>query len=119
MPVERVEDAARTLVRAALGKPARDLATTRQGTLSYALLRLAPRRVVDAFTRAQMRRLARRGHFARGLAGEYAAPPNRAVAVRRRPLGPLVTRKRRGTDRSPVAGGDRRSPTRAYFRRRY
>ena len=37
VPVERVEDAARTLVRAALGKPARDLATTRQGTLSYAL----------------------------------------------------------------------------------
>ena len=74
VPVERVEDAARTLVRAALGKPARDLATTRQGTLSYALLRLAPRRVIDAFTRAQMRRLARRGHFDEtGLAGEYAA----------------------------------------------
>ena len=31
VPVERVEDAARTLVRAALGPPARDLATTRQG----------------------------------------------------------------------------------------
>ena len=74
VPVERVEDAARTLVRAALGKPARDLATTRQGTLSYALLRLAPRRAIDAFTRAQMRRLARRGHFeTTGLAGEYAA----------------------------------------------
>jgi NAD(P)-dependent dehydrogenase (short-subunit alcohol dehydrogenase family) len=72
VPVEDVSDAARTLVRAALGKPARDLATTRQGTFSYALLRLAPRRVVDAFTRAQMRRLARRGHFG-GIAAEYAA----------------------------------------------
>jgi NAD(P)-dependent dehydrogenase (short-subunit alcohol dehydrogenase family) len=74
VPVERVEDAARTLARAALGKPARDLATTRQGTLSYALVRLAPRRVVDAVTTAQMRRLARRGHFDEsGLAGAYAA----------------------------------------------
>ena len=45
VPVERVEDAARTLVRAALGPPARDLATTRQGTLSYAAAaaRAAPR----------------------------------------------------------------------------
>jgi NAD(P)-dependent dehydrogenase (short-subunit alcohol dehydrogenase family) len=72
VPVERVEDAARTLARAALGKPARDLATTRQGTFSYALLRLAPRRAVDAFTHMQMRRLARRGHFG-GIAAEYAA----------------------------------------------
>ena len=73
MPAERVEDAARALARAALGKPVRDLATTRQGTLSYALLRLAPRRVVDRFTRTQMRRLAHRGHFGEGgLAGEYA-----------------------------------------------
>src|SRR4051795_5043282 len=47
VPVERVEDAARTLVRAALGEPVRDLATTRQGTVAYGLLRLAPRRVVD------------------------------------------------------------------------
>jgi NAD(P)-dependent dehydrogenase (short-subunit alcohol dehydrogenase family) len=74
VPVERVEDAARALARAALGPPVRDLATTRQGALAYALLRLAPRRAVDAFTRTQMRRLARRGHFAdSGLAGEYAA----------------------------------------------
>jgi NAD(P)-dependent dehydrogenase (short-subunit alcohol dehydrogenase family) len=47
--------------------------TTRQATLGYALLRL-PRRVIDGVTRAQMRRLARRGHFGTdGLAGEYAA----------------------------------------------
>ena len=74
VPVERVQDAARTLARAALGRPARDLATTRQGTLSYALLRIAPRRAVDRFTRAQMRRLARKGHFSEGgIATEYAA----------------------------------------------
>jgi NAD(P)-dependent dehydrogenase (short-subunit alcohol dehydrogenase family) len=74
VPVEDVSDAARTLTRAALGPPARDLATTRRGTVSYALLRLAPRRAVDAVTRLMMRRLARRGHFrAEGLAGEYAA----------------------------------------------
>src|SRR5690349_161667 len=74
VPVEDVSDAARTLVRAALDAPARDLATTRQGTLSYGVLRLAPRRVVDAITRAQMKRLAKRGHFAsEGLAGDYAA----------------------------------------------
>jgi NAD(P)-dependent dehydrogenase (short-subunit alcohol dehydrogenase family) len=72
VPVERVEDAARTLVRAALGPPARDLATTRQGTLSYALLRLAPRRLVDTLTRTRMRRLAKRGHFnTEGLAADY------------------------------------------------
>jgi NAD(P)-dependent dehydrogenase (short-subunit alcohol dehydrogenase family) len=73
VPVERVEDAARTLVRAALGPPARDLATTRNGAIGYALVRALPRRLVDRVTRARMRRLARRGHFdAAGIAGEYA-----------------------------------------------
>jgi NAD(P)-dependent dehydrogenase (short-subunit alcohol dehydrogenase family) len=72
--VERVEDAARALTRAALGPPVRDLATTRQGELAYTLARLAPRRLLDRITAARMRRLARRGHFdASGLAGEYAA----------------------------------------------
>jgi hypothetical protein len=62
VPVERVEDAARALTRAALGAPVRDLATTRQGELNYKLARLAPRG-----------RLARRGHVTEtGLAGEYA-----------------------------------------------
>ena len=73
VPVEDVTDAARTLTRAALGEPARDLATTRQGTLSYAVLRVLPRGVLDAITRRQMKRLARKGHFnAEGLAGEFA-----------------------------------------------
>src|SRR3954449_1703082 len=74
VPVEEVSDAAGTLVRAALGPPARDLATSRQGAISYALVRLAPRRLVDELTRRQMRRLARKGHFgATGIAGEWAA----------------------------------------------
>jgi NAD(P)-dependent dehydrogenase (short-subunit alcohol dehydrogenase family) len=73
VPVEDVDDAARTLVRAALGEPARDLATTRQGALAYALVRLAPRRLVDTVIRSRMRRLAKRGHFrSSGLAADYA-----------------------------------------------
>ena len=43
VPAERLSDAAGTLVRAALGPPARDLATTRRGTVSYALARRLPR----------------------------------------------------------------------------
>ena len=56
MPVERVEDAARTLARAALGPPARDLATTRSGALDYALLRHVPRRLLDAVCGARLAR---------------------------------------------------------------
>jgi NAD(P)-dependent dehydrogenase (short-subunit alcohol dehydrogenase family) len=56
VPVEEVSDAARTLARAALGPPARDLATTRNGAVGYALLRHLPRRLLDAVVR---RRLAR------------------------------------------------------------
>jgi NAD(P)-dependent dehydrogenase (short-subunit alcohol dehydrogenase family) len=56
VPVEDVRDAARTLARAALGPPARDLATTRHGAVGYALLRHLPRRLLDAVVR---RRLAR------------------------------------------------------------
>src|SRR5205085_5864574 len=43
VPEEPLESAAATLVRAALGRPARDLATTRQGAAGYALARRAPR----------------------------------------------------------------------------
>lgn len=74
VPAERVEDAARTLARAALGKPARDLATTRQGGLSYAIVRALPRGLVDRVTIGRMRKLAARGHFgATGIAGEFAS----------------------------------------------
>ena len=54
VPLERVEDAAHTLVRAALGPPARDLATTRSGAVNYAILRHVPRRLVDAIMRRRM-----------------------------------------------------------------
>jgi NAD(P)-dependent dehydrogenase (short-subunit alcohol dehydrogenase family) len=57
VPVERVEDAARTLARAALGPPARDLATTKQGAISYALLRHVPRRLLDAVVRRRLARI--------------------------------------------------------------
>ncbi len=63
VPPERLSDAAGTLVRAALGPPARDLATTRRGATGYALARRLPRPLLDRVTRARMRRLARRGHF--------------------------------------------------------
>ena len=61
VPEERLADAARAVARAALGKPVRDLATTREGAIGYALARRAPRRLLDAIT---LRRL--RSHIARG-----------------------------------------------------
>jgi NAD(P)-dependent dehydrogenase (short-subunit alcohol dehydrogenase family) len=64
VPAEPLDCAARTLVRASLGRPARDLATTRQGTVSYALARLAPRPLIDSLTRLQLRRAVARGAFA-------------------------------------------------------
>ena len=74
MPAERVEDAARALARAALGRPVRDLATTRAGTIQYFLARRSPRRLLDRITTLRMRRLARGGAFEpTGLAGELAA----------------------------------------------
>ncbi|HEY5318840.1 MAG TPA: SDR family oxidoreductase [Solirubrobacteraceae bacterium] len=56
VPAESLDDAARTLTRAALDAPKRDLATTRLGEISYALLRLAPRRLVDWGVAQQFRR---------------------------------------------------------------
>jgi len=73
VPVEDFADAARTLVRAALGEPARDLATTREGTITYAIVGLLPRRLVDTITRRRMASLARKGHFSEhGIAGAFA-----------------------------------------------
>ncbi len=63
VPAERLSDAAATLVRAALGRPARDLATTRQGALAFAVVRRLPRRLVDRAGMARLRRLAATGHF--------------------------------------------------------
>ncbi|HEU4599769.1 MAG TPA: SDR family NAD(P)-dependent oxidoreductase, partial [Solirubrobacterales bacterium] len=42
VPPEPLDAAAKTIVRAIYGKPARDLATTRRGTISYALIGLLP-----------------------------------------------------------------------------
>lgn len=57
VPAERVEDAARTIARAALGPPARDLATTRSGAVGYALMRHMPRRWLDAIVRRRLERV--------------------------------------------------------------
>jgi NAD(P)-dependent dehydrogenase (short-subunit alcohol dehydrogenase family) len=74
VPVEKVEDAARVLTRAALGPPVRDLATTRRGGFQYALVRRLPRRLMDRLVRGHLRRLALKGHFDRSeLAAGFAA----------------------------------------------
>jgi NAD(P)-dependent dehydrogenase (short-subunit alcohol dehydrogenase family) len=64
VPEEPLSGAAATLVRAALGRrPARDLATTRQGALGYFLARRAPRRVMDRLTLATLRRAVSAGQL--------------------------------------------------------
>jgi NAD(P)-dependent dehydrogenase (short-subunit alcohol dehydrogenase family) len=57
VPAERVEDAAKTIARAALGPPARDLATTRSGGVGYAFMRHLPRRWLDVIVRRRLERL--------------------------------------------------------------
>jgi len=61
VPPEPISEAVGTIVRAIYGKPARDLATTRRGTLSYALLGLLPKGVVERAMRRQMRAAVKRG----------------------------------------------------------
>ena len=63
VPEEPLSAAAETLVRAAFGTPTRDLATTRQGAIGYALARRAPRRLMDALTLRTIRRQVRGGSF--------------------------------------------------------
>jgi NAD(P)-dependent dehydrogenase (short-subunit alcohol dehydrogenase family) len=64
VPEEPLAGAAATLVRAALDpSPPRDLATTRQGAVGYALARRAPRRVMDRLTLGTLRRHATAGRF--------------------------------------------------------
>jgi NAD(P)-dependent dehydrogenase (short-subunit alcohol dehydrogenase family) len=83
VPAERLQDAARTLARAALGPPRRDVATTRRGAVGYALASRAPRRLVDRLIEARARGLARRGHFAGSeLAHDYAERVSSAPASR-------------------------------------
>ena len=57
VPVEDVRDAAKTIARAALGSPVRDLATTRSGGISYFVLRHVPRRLLDTVLRRRLERL--------------------------------------------------------------
>lgn len=73
VPAERLEKVAARIVRAALGAPVRDLATTRLGTLNYAILRRLPRGLVDRLVLGTLRRRARTGRFDDSpLAGEWA-----------------------------------------------
>jgi NAD(P)-dependent dehydrogenase (short-subunit alcohol dehydrogenase family) len=72
VPAEPLGLAVATLVKAALDpRPHRDLATSRQGTFGYALLRHLPRRVLDRFTLKRLRESASRGSFD---GSELAAP---------------------------------------------
>ena len=74
VPEERLSDAVDTMVRAVLGPPARDLATTQRGKVSYALLSRLPRRLIDRVMRANMKRMARSGAFdGSALAAEFVA----------------------------------------------
>ena len=63
VPEEPLEAAARTLVRAAVGRPVRDLPTTWRGGVSYAALRAVPRGALDRATLALLRRHAKQGRF--------------------------------------------------------
>ena len=83
VPEERLSDAAGALVRAALGRPVRDLATSRRGALGYAALRRLPRRLVDAGLDHHLRRAARGGAFTEGLAAEFGARRRRSPTARR------------------------------------
>jgi NAD(P)-dependent dehydrogenase (short-subunit alcohol dehydrogenase family) len=74
VPEEPLASAAATLVRAALERPVRDLATTKRGTVQYAALRFVPRRLLDAGTRATMKQAVRKGAWKDSdLAGPLAA----------------------------------------------
>jgi NAD(P)-dependent dehydrogenase (short-subunit alcohol dehydrogenase family) len=63
VPPEPLSAAVGTIVRALYGKPVHDLATTRRGTVSYALLGLVPKRLVEQGIRRQMRAGAKKGRF--------------------------------------------------------
>ena len=65
VPEEKLDHVARTMARAALGRPVRDLATTRRGGFQYLLLRATPRRLMDRLVLAAIRREVRRGNFRR------------------------------------------------------
>ena len=63
VPPEPISAAVGTIVRAIYGRPARDLATTRRGAMSYRVLGLLPKGLVERGIRRQMRAGAKRGAF--------------------------------------------------------
>jgi NAD(P)-dependent dehydrogenase (short-subunit alcohol dehydrogenase family) len=63
VPAEPLDAAVRTLVGAVYDKPKRDLATTRRGAISHAVLRFAPKHLAERMVRKAMRRGARDGQF--------------------------------------------------------
>jgi NAD(P)-dependent dehydrogenase (short-subunit alcohol dehydrogenase family) len=65
VPEEDLGAVARTMARAALGRPVRDLAATRRGGFQYFLLRGTPRGLMDRLTLSVLRRAAKRGRFKR------------------------------------------------------
>lgn len=74
VPAEQVEEAARRIARGALGRPVRDLATSRRGQLAYALARRSPGKVMDRIVLTALGRAARAGRFEGStLAGEFVA----------------------------------------------
>lgn len=78
VPVEPLEAAVGTLVKAALSPVAfRDLATSREGAVGYALLRHVPRKVLDRVTLKRLRQAAARGTFD---GSDLAAPLRKRLA---------------------------------------
>jgi NAD(P)-dependent dehydrogenase (short-subunit alcohol dehydrogenase family) len=63
VPPEPLGAAVGTIVRALYGRPARDLATTRRGAVSYKVLGLLPKGLVERGIRRQMRSGAKKGLF--------------------------------------------------------
>lgn len=60
VPEEPLAAVAERLAEASVGPYRRDVASTRAGTVNYAVLRRVPRRLVDAAVNAQLRRTVRR-----------------------------------------------------------
>jgi len=73
VPAERVEDAARTLARAALGRPVRNLATSWWGGVAYRLLPCLPAPLVERVLLSRFRRHAYRASFSTGASTGSAA----------------------------------------------
>ncbi len=63
VPPEPIGAAVGTIVRAIYGRPVRDLATTRRGAMSYRMLGLLPKGLVERGIQRQMRAGAKRGLF--------------------------------------------------------